>query len=89
MVEIIKDAKYVLTLTAGKSAEDVLGGLLFFSILLIAIGLTSIIYPRLFWHLRIGRRVKGLEPSSLYLWVLRFGGILVLALGILMITYTL
>lgn len=82
------DALYSIILATGKSVEDILGGLIFFSILLIAVGLTSIFYPKLFWYLRIGRKVKDVEPSPIYLWVLRLGGMLVIALGIFMIYYT-
>lgn len=56
--------------------------LVFFGILLIIVGMVSIIYPRLFWHLRIGRKIPGVAPSSLYLMVLRFGGLLTVILGL-------
>ncbi len=82
------DALSIMVLATGNSVEEVLGGLIFFSILLIAVGLTSVFYPRLFWYLRIGRKVKDVEPSPIYLWVLRFGGLLVITLGIFMIYYT-
>ncbi len=82
------DALSIMVLATGNSVEEVLGGLIFFSILLIAVGLTSVFYPRLFWYLRIGRKVKDVKPSPIYLWVLRFGGLLVITLGIFMIYYT-
>ncbi|MDW7739848.1 MAG: hypothetical protein SCJ97_07315 [Bacillota bacterium] len=63
------------------------GGLIFFGIFTIIIGLTSIIYPRLFWYLRIGRKIGQVPPQNLYLLVLRFGGLLVVILGIVMISY--
>lgn len=85
---IISNALFSMILATGKSVEDILAGLIFFSVLLIAIGLTSIVYPKLFWYLRIGRKVPSVEPSPLYLWVLRFGGILVLALGVFMLFYS-
>lgn len=56
--------------------------LVFFGILLIIIGMVSIIYPRLFWYLRIGRKIPWVEPSSLYLMMLRFGGLLTVLLGL-------
>ncbi len=56
--------------------------LFFFGFLLLAVGIVSMIFPRLFWHLRIGRKVPHVEPSSLYLMMLRFGGLLTVALGL-------
>ena len=72
---------------AGKSTQDITGSLLFFSVLLLVVGLISILYPRLFWYLRIGRKVEGIEPSSLYLWVLRIGGVMVFSLGAAILYY--
>ena len=66
---------------AGNQIENITGSLIFFSLFFMAIGLISIVYPRLFWYLRIGRKVKGVEPSSVYLWVLRFGGLMLFALN--------
>jgi len=64
------------------------GSLLFFGILLIAVGMVSIICPQVFWYLRIGRKVPGVQPSGLYLWLLRFGGLLVIALGAIILSIT-
>ena len=61
--------------------------LLFFGLLVIAIGITSIVYPQLFWYLRIGRKLKEGSPSRLYLVVLRFGGVLNVAVGAVIIYY--
>lgn len=72
---------------AGKQVEDITGSLLFFSLFFMVIGLISIVYPRLFWYLRIGRKVRGVEPSSVYLWVLRIGGIMLFALGAFILYY--
>ncbi len=76
------------TPAAGESMPVLPGSILFFGIFIIVIGLISIIYPRLFWYLRVGRKLKGASPGKLYLWVLRFGGILVVAIGIFMIYST-
>ncbi len=57
--------------------------LVFFGIFLIIIGIVSIIHPQLFWHLRMGRKIPGVDPSSLYLIILRFGGLLTVILGLL------
>lgn len=72
---------------AGKAVQDMTGSLLFFSVMLVAIGLLSIFYPRFFWYLRIGRKVKGVEPGNLYLWVLRIGGMIVFGLGAMIYYY--
>ncbi|MGM0652911.1 MAG: DUF6199 family natural product biosynthesis protein [Bacillota bacterium] len=73
---------------AGNLPRGTIGSLLFFSVLLLVVGLISILYPRLFWYLRIGRKVEGIEPSSLYLGVLRIGGMMVFALGAVILYYT-
>ena|GEM_PF-4095893 len=72
---------------AGNQIENITGSLIFFSLFFMAIGLISIVYPRLFWYLRIGRKVKGVEPSSVYLWVLRFGGLMLFALSAIILYY--
>jgi len=72
---------------AGNQIENITGSLIFFSLFFMAIGLISIVYPRLFWYLRIGRKVKGVEPSSVYLWVLRFGGLMLFALNAVILYY--
>ncbi len=72
---------------AGKQIENITGSLLFFSLFFMVIGLISIVYPRLFWYLRIGRKVKGVEPSSIYLWVLRTGGFMLFALCAIILYY--
>lgn len=72
----------------GKQMSDLPGSILFFGIFITVIGIISIIYPQLFWYLRIGRKLNGASPGKLYLWVLRFGGILVVAIGLFMIYST-
>lgn len=74
-----------LLLTANQVPEYSLGSLMFFAVMIMAIGLVSIIYPQLFWHLRVGRKIPSVPPNKLYLMVLRFGGILVIVLGLVMI----
>jgi hypothetical protein len=63
------------------------GGMIIFGIFIIAIGLSSVIYPQLFWYLRVGRKIPGVPPNKLYLQVLRIGGLLVIILGIYVIIY--
>ena len=65
------------------STPDIEKGLLFFGIFILAIGLVSVFYPRFFWYLRIGRKIKGAAPDRLYLNVLRIGGVLVCAVALL------
>jgi len=76
-----------ILIVAGGAPEVNTGSLIFFALLIIVIGLTSIIYPQLFWHLRVGRKVPNVKPIGLYLYVLRLGGVLVIALGLFMIYY--
>lgn len=57
-------------------------GLLFFGVLLLVIGLVSIIYPRLFWWLRVGHKIPHVAPVKGYLTLLRIGGLLVCALAL-------
>ncbi len=63
------------------------GGVKIFAAMLILIGLVSVVYPRLFWYLRVGRKVPWVIPSPIYLALLRFGGILVVALGVYVLYY--
>ena len=70
---------------AGHGAPLNQGSLTVFGMFILIIGVLSLVYPRLFWHLRIGRKVPGVEPSSLYLIMLRLGGLLVIVLGLVMI----
>ncbi|GEM_PF-887195 len=70
---------------AAEQVPDMPVSILFFGIFISTLGMISIIYPRIFWYLRVGRKLKGAAPGKLYLWVIRFGGILVLAMGLFMI----
>ncbi len=69
----------------GEQAPGMSASIMFFGIFITALGIISIIYPRIFWYLRVGRKLEGAAPGKLYLWVLRFGGILAVALGLFMI----
>ncbi|MEW5785040.1 MAG: DUF6199 family natural product biosynthesis protein [Bacillota bacterium] len=86
--------KHAWLLPAASAATPVPPGaqnsILFFGLFMLAIGLLTIIYPRLFWYLRVGRKiaVAGAAPSRLYLLVLRFGGILLCVLAGWMIWYS-
>lgn len=59
--------------------------LIFFGFFITAVGVLSLIRPQVFWHLRVGRKIPGVPPNSLYILVLRFGAVLVIILGLLMI----
>lgn len=59
-------------------------GLFFFGVLVLGTGLISLIYPRLFWNIGIGRKAK-IAPPPLYLGMLRFGGVLACALAVVML----
>ncbi|MFO8191408.1 MAG: hypothetical protein R6U08_01325 [Bacillota bacterium] len=74
-------------LTAGKRMPGTTGNLIFFGILTIVVGLASVIYPQLFWYLRVGRKVPDMAPNRAYLIILRFGGILVIIIGLVMMNY--
>lgn len=63
------------------------GGLTLFAVLFILLGLVSVVFPKAFWHMRIGRKVPHVKPSKLYLGMLRFGGLLVVALGIYLLLF--
>ena len=59
-------------------------GLFFFGILVLGTGLISLIYPRLFWNIGIGRKAR-IQPPRLYLTMLRFGGVLACVLAVVML----
>jgi hypothetical protein len=62
-----------------------LSSLRIFGVFITTVGIISFIRPQIFWHLRVGRKIPGVSPHKLYLNVLRFGAVLVIALGMLMI----
>lgn len=59
-------------------------GLFYFGIFILITGLVSIIYPYFFWNVGLGRKVK-IPPPSLYLIMLRIGGILACAVAAVML----
>ncbi len=59
-------------------------GLFFFGALVLGAGLVSLVYPRLFWNIGIGRKAK-IPPPRLYLGMLRLGGVLACALAAVML----
>lgn len=77
----------MLLLNTGERLPVPADSLIFFGIFIIAIGLASIIYPQLFWYLRIGRKVPRVAPMRSYLILLRIGGLLAMTLGIYMLNY--
>ncbi len=86
MLNISKTIVTHILIAAGLPQHN-FGGVRIFSYFIIALGLLSVIYPRLFWHLRVGRKLPGVPPNRLYLLVLRFGGLLVILLGFYVIHY--
>ncbi len=76
---------YAVKLQAAAGVHPDLASLRFFGLFTLAVGLLSLIRPQLFWHLRVGRKIPGVPPTKLYLLVLRFGAVLVIALGLWMI----
>lgn len=86
MISLIFNIQFAtFMLAAAQGAPLNQGSLTVFGIFILIVGTISLVYPRLFWHLRIGRKVPGVEPSGLYLFMLRFGGLLVIALGLILI----
>ena len=75
----------LLILLAGEPAVPVdARGLLFFGIFVLLTGLVSIIYPRFFWNIGIGRKAR-IPPPPLYLTMLRTGGLLACAVAVAML----
>jgi hypothetical protein len=74
----------VFFLTVEAVSPD-LSSLRLFGVLILAVGILSLLRPQIFWHLRVGRKIPGVPPNKLYLIVLRFGGVLVVALGLWML----
>lgn len=72
-------------ITTVKPLAEHVTSMYFFGILLIALGVYSVARPQTFWYLRVGRKVPGVQPSSLYLFLLRFGGIMAILLGLVTI----
>ncbi len=77
--------QYNLLLSVANPTPVDLSSLRLFGIFILVIGILSLIRPQIFWHLRVGRKIPGVPPNKLYLNVLRFGAILVIALGMVML----
>lgn len=60
---------------------------LFLATFILAIGLVSLFYPKLFWWLRIGRKAKDIPPVPAYLMMLRIGGGLTSAVALYLFYY--
>lgn len=76
-------------IVSGNSRPVMPESLIFFGLLITITGIISIVYPRLFWYLRVGRKLQGAPPQKLYLHVLRFGGVLATVLGLVIIYHAL
>ncbi|HPU02088.1 MAG: hypothetical protein GX890_09055 [Firmicutes bacterium] len=57
------------------------------ALIILAIGLVSLLSPKTFWWLRIGRKAKDIPPVPAYLMVLRIGGALTCAVAIYLLYY--
>ncbi len=79
---------YNTILAVGETLPEVPESIMFFGIIFIIIGMISILYPQFFWYLRVGRKLEGATPGKLYLWVLRFGGIMVVIVGLVIVYST-
>ncbi len=86
MLNIIQIFQGILLNTAIQVNANI-GGIILFGVFIVAIGLLSVVYPQMFWHLRVGRKIPGVPPNKLYLLVLRIGGLLVILLGIYVIIF--
>lgn len=86
MLNTVKLVQNILLNTATQVPANT-GGMVFFGLFIVAIGLFSVVYPQVFWYLRVGRKIPGVPPNKLYLVVLRIGGLLTILLGIYVIIY--
>lgn len=57
------------------------------ALFILAIGLVSLLYPKLFWWMRIGRKAKHIPPVTAYIVVLRIGGVLTCAVALYLLYY--
>lgn len=62
-------------------------GFIIVALIILAIGLTSLLFPKVFWWLRIGRKAKDIPPVPAYLLVLRIGGALTCAVALYLFYY--
>jgi hypothetical protein len=84
-MSVLQSLYYPVCFLAAEVVLPDLSSLRLFGVLLLATGILSLLRPQLFWHLRVGRKIPGVPPNKLYLIVLRFGGVLVVALGLWML----
>ncbi|RKN75815.1 DUF6199 family natural product biosynthesis protein [Paenibacillus ginsengarvi] len=57
--------------------------LIFFSLLFFVPGLVMLLFPAFLWELRVGWMVEGdSEPSDLFLMQTRFGGVVIIGVGL-------
>jgi uncharacterized protein YjeT (DUF2065 family) len=82
---VLQSLDYAVLFLTVESLSPDLSSLRLFGVLVLAIGVLSLLRPQIFWHLRVGRKIPGVPPNKLYLIVLRFGGVLVVALGLWML----
>jgi uncharacterized protein YjeT (DUF2065 family) len=82
---VLQSLDYAVLFLTVESLSPDLSSLRLFGVLILAIGVLSLLRPQIFWHLRVGRKIPGVPPNKLYLIVLRFGGVLVVALGLWML----
>lgn len=74
----------MLLFTGSPASPAEAGGLLYFGIFVLITGLVSIIYPYFFWNVGLGRKVR-IPPPTLYLTMLRIGGVLACAVAAVML----
>lgn len=82
---VLQSLLFSVKYLAAEAVLPDLSSLRLFGVFILAIGVLSLIRPQVFWHLRVGRKIPGVPPTKLYLYVLRFGGVLVVALGLWML----
>ncbi|MBQ3108520.1 MAG: hypothetical protein IJP37_03280 [Clostridia bacterium] len=79
------DLIQVLNPDKNKSKADKKSGNPFIGILLIALGLFNAIAPQKAWYLSYGWRFKNAEPSDAALGWARFGGIVAIVIGVILL----
>lgn len=82
---VLQSLLFYVNLLVVEAVSPDLSSLRLFGIIILVVGILSLIRPQVFWHLRVGRKIPGVPPNKLYLHVLRFGGALVVALGLWML----
>lgn len=54
-------------------------------LLMLFLGIIMIVYPELFFYLERWKYQEGASPSKLLIWCTRFGGVILLVVGIITI----